>query len=237
MLLSLSFQSNPSLNRVESLHNFYCWKADMLLKVLVVNCEAVSCAAVLFMQCAIRFPFQPLRVSTYQATWFVSFNSQYWWQRRCLTQMWLRKEMSSRKLVATIGKKCHGCQTKKKKEISVFFVDSSYFPLTPERVEELSRSFMMVNLLLELVSKTRWNKTVSMSPQNSKPRSSCLLTSTVLSLVVCVAILSCLLLWGRLGLFRLRRLSLTNPSRVNTWVAKISLWVLQGFSLRIKWVQ
>ena len=31
---------------------------------------------------------------------------------------------------------------------------------------------------------------------------------------VCVAILSCLLLRGRLGLFRLRRLSLTNLSRV-----------------------
>ena len=120
--------------------------------------------------------------------------------------------------MATIGKKCHGRQTQRKKEISVFFVDSSYFPLTPETVEELSRSFMMVplmvNLLLELVSKTRWNKTVSMSPQNSKPRSSCLLTSSVLSLAVCVAILSCLLLRGRLGLFRLRRLSLTNLSRV-----------------------
>ena len=151
MLLSLSFQPNPSLNRVEPLHNFYRWKADMLLKVLVVNCEAVSCAAVLFMQWAIRFQFEPLRVSTHQATWFVSFNSQYWWQRRCLTQMWLRKEISSRKLVATIGKKCHGRQTQRKKEISVFFVDSSYFPSTPERVEELSRSFMMVPLMVNLL--------------------------------------------------------------------------------------
>ena len=56
--------------------------------------------------------------------------------------MWLRKGISSRKLVATIGKKCHGRQTKEKKEISVFFVDSSYLPWTPETVEELSRSFI-----------------------------------------------------------------------------------------------
>ena len=87
VLLSLSFQSNPSVHRVEPLHNFYCWKADMLLKVLVVNCEAVSCAAILFMQWAIRFPFEPLRVS-HQATWLVSFSSQYWWQRQSYRRTW-----------------------------------------------------------------------------------------------------------------------------------------------------
>jgi len=43
MYLSLGFQSNQSFNRIEPLHNFYCWKADMLLEFLVVDCAVVSC--------------------------------------------------------------------------------------------------------------------------------------------------------------------------------------------------
>jgi len=43
MYLSLGFQSNQSFNRIEPLHNFYCWKADMLLQLLVVDCAVVSC--------------------------------------------------------------------------------------------------------------------------------------------------------------------------------------------------
>ena len=41
--------------------------------------------------------------------------------------------------------------TKKKKRNFRFFVDLSYFPLTPETVEELSRSFMMVPLMVNLL--------------------------------------------------------------------------------------
>ena len=41
--------------------------------------------------------------------------------------------------------------TKKKQKFPFFFVDSSYFPLTPETVEELSRSFMMVPLMVNLL--------------------------------------------------------------------------------------
>ena len=49
------------------------------------------------------------------------------------------------------GKEMPWTSNTKKKRNFHFFVDSSYFPLTPETVEELSRSFMMVPLMVNLL--------------------------------------------------------------------------------------
>ena len=170
MYLSLSFQSNQSFNRIEPLHNFYCWKADMLLELLVVDCAVVSCDAVLFMECAIRFPVWAFTCIHSPSDIICSLSSQYWWKGLVLHKCDWGKEYRQGNLWATMGKAMQKQQSNTKKKFP-FFVDSSCFPFYTQkswricaklRTTDGKSSFLGQQKLME-------QNTVSILPQNSKP--------------------------------------------------------------------
>ena len=239
MHLSLCFQSNQPFDQVEPLHNFYCWKRICCWRFLLRLCSCFlrssSVHAMSNKVSRLSRYVRPLTKRHYLFLWARNIDGKGVVLRKC---DWGKKYRQGNLWQRWEGNAMDVKHKEKKK--FPFFCGLVIFSINTRKSWRTFAELHDGTIDGEsscLVSKTWWNKTVSMSPQNSKPRSSCLLTSTVLSLVVCVAILSCLLRWRCLGLFRLRRLSLGNPSRVSTWVAKISLWVLQGFPLRIKWVQ
>ena len=136
-----------------------------------------------------------------------------------------------------MGKECSGRQTQRKKEISIFFVDSSYFPLTPKRVEELLRSFIVVPLMVHLLFLS--------AKLDGTRQSQCYRKIQSHGRVACwhphySRLLFVPPFWGALCDEDALDFSLSQTgiektfSSFSTWVAKISLWVLQEVPSRIK---
>ena len=93
----------------------------MLLKVLVVNCEAVSCAAVFFMKWAMRFPFWAVACVHSPSDMICFFQLDIDGKGVVLRKCDWGKKYREGNLWQPLKRNAMGVKHKEKKRISVFF--------------------------------------------------------------------------------------------------------------------